>query len=364
MTQSIALITELFRPSVGGQEYRFEQFAHGLAHKGCRVDVFTLDYTEGELPAEERMDGFTVIRHAKIPRYIRSGSRSLTGLVRYSRAVSELTADIHSEYDAMLINEMPLVHLLTIRPTSGMLVDWCEFPTEFRGQLLAIWAARRFHRGLTVDEPLSDRLRNVNPSMVLRVVRSPVDLNGESNALRDPDLILFLGRIVAHKNLDALLEGVVRLNQETGLHKRVVVVGDGPLRVGLEKRYASYPFIEFRGRVSDAAKLDLLHRAWLVALPSKREGFPNAFAEAIAAGTPVLAVTSRLNGAGSFIERHKVGVVASGASPRRIASAISRLSGEDWSSFEQNTKSVRRLFDRGSNLDYLLGMMNGKRALT
>ena len=208
MTQSVALITELFRPSVGGQEYRFEQFAHGLAHKGCRVDVYTLDYTGGQLPAEERPDGYTVIRHARIPDYLRSGNRSLTGLVRYSKAASSLVSSLQSQYDAILINEMPLLHLLRIKPTSRMIVDWCEFPTDIRAQLLAIWAARRFEKGLTVDEPLSARLRLVNPRMSLGVVRSPVDISNSAQVAKDPDLILYLGRIVPHKNLAALLDGV------------------------------------------------------------------------------------------------------------------------------------------------------------
>lgn len=68
----IALVTELFPPSVGGQEIRFKEFAEEFARLGHSVDVFTIDHT-GKLPAEETVNRVRILRTYRDANYYKKG---------------------------------------------------------------------------------------------------------------------------------------------------------------------------------------------------------------------------------------------------------------------------------------------------
>jgi len=49
-TTSIAFVTELFYPSIGGQEFRFLRLTQGLSKRGFNVAVYMTDHTGRTLP--------------------------------------------------------------------------------------------------------------------------------------------------------------------------------------------------------------------------------------------------------------------------------------------------------------------------
>jgi len=59
---SIAFVTELFYPSIGGQEFRFLRLAQGLSKRGFDVAVYTTDHTGETLPNSEHPRSLDHIR--------------------------------------------------------------------------------------------------------------------------------------------------------------------------------------------------------------------------------------------------------------------------------------------------------------
>ncbi|MEI6632428.1 MAG: glycosyltransferase [Chlamydiota bacterium] len=103
-----------------------------------------------------------------------------------------------------------------------------------------------------------------------------------------------------------------------------VLVGDGKLRAGIEKR-ASAP--DLHGRVvllgSRADSGDVIALSDVVALASHEEGFPNVVLEAMARAKPVVA--TRVGGVPEAVEEGKTGLLVPPRDPGAMARALIRL---------------------------------------
>ena len=99
-------------------------------------------------------------------------------------------------------------------------------------------------------------------------------------------IILNTGRLVNKKGHNYLLEAFAIINPKDW---RLIILGDGPLRKDLEnmaKKLGIQDKVQFMGTVIN---VDVwLNKASIFAFPSLWEGFPNALAEAMAAGLPVV----------------------------------------------------------------------------
>jgi peptidoglycan/xylan/chitin deacetylase (PgdA/CDA1 family)/glycosyltransferase involved in cell wall biosynthesis len=108
--------------------------------------------------------------------------------------------------------------------------------------------------------------------------------------------ILWVGRMVAVKGLDVLLDACVRLKQR-GERFRLYLVGDGPVRRALEidcRRRDLGEELRFIGQVAPEQLPDWYRAADITVLPSRSEGVPNVLRESLACGTPFVA--SRVGG--------------------------------------------------------------------
>ena len=108
-------------------------------------------------------------------------------------------------------------------------------------------------------------------------------------APRAPLVVGWVGRLVAIKNLPALLEAVAGLPAELA-STRLLLVGEGPERAALTALAARLRIterVEFAGFVEDATRC--FARMDVFALPSLHEGLPVALLEAMAAGLPCAA---------------------------------------------------------------------------
>jgi glycosyltransferase involved in cell wall biosynthesis len=103
-----------------------------------------------------------------------------------------------------------------------------------------------------------------------------------------------------------------------------LLVGDGPLREGLEKRVSELNLagnVQFLGHRDDVPRL--LQSCDLAVLSSWSEGLPNAVLEAMAAGLPVVATS-----AGGTVEliRHKItGILVPPREPAELANGILQM---------------------------------------
>ena len=97
---------------------------------------------------------------------------------------------------------------------------------------------------------------------------------------------VFAGRIARFKGAHMLLEAWARLASSG---HQLLMVGDGPDRAVLERRFAAYANIVWCGNQSRENVLDLIAASrWLVLPSLAYENFPMSVLEALSAGTPVI----------------------------------------------------------------------------
>jgi len=132
-----------------------------------------------------------------------------------------------------------------------------------------------------------------------------------------------VGRLAAQKGLEILLDATPRLlSADAGT--RVLIVGGGPERAELEHRARNLGVasaVRFVGYTDDVVSA---YRAMDVfVLPSRHEGFGLVFAEAMAAGVPV--VGTRVVGSVDAVRDGETGLLVAPGDPAELAGAVLRL---------------------------------------
>jgi phosphatidylinositol alpha-1,6-mannosyltransferase len=122
---------------------------------------------------------------------------------------------------------------------------------------------------------------------------------------------------------------------------RLWIAGDGDLRPDLEALAAKLGLAEavrFCGRVSEAAKQELLTRGRCLALPSRGEGFGLVYLEAMRLGRPCL-VSDRDAGR-EVVNPPEAGLAANPHDPADLADSACRLltEGPEWQAWSQNAR--------------------------
>ncbi|HTZ76322.1 MAG TPA: glycosyltransferase family 4 protein [Stellaceae bacterium] len=146
----------------------------------------------------------------------------------------------------------------------------------------------------------------------------------------DPLRLLSVGRAVAKKGYDDLLEALARLPAD--LHWRLVHIGGGPMLAELREWAAQRGLsqrIEWRGAQAHEAVLaayrdaDLFVLASRVAADGDRDGLPNVLLEAQSQRLAVIATS--LPAIAELIETNVTGVLVPAADPAALSAALERL---------------------------------------
>ena len=151
-------------------------------------------------------------------------------------------------------------------------------------------ALRRFDRAtsgseqvtrfLAISRVVAERVRR-HYARDAAVLYPPIDCERFRPNDRAPeDFYLLVGAFVPYKREDLAIDTLGRLG------RRVVVVGEGPRRAGLQRRAARS--VEFTGRISDPEIADLYARSRALLYPQE-EDFGLCALEAQASGRPVIA---------------------------------------------------------------------------
>ncbi len=169
------------------------------------------------------------------------------------------------------------------------------------------WAVDVVYNGVQCEPPCEDAARE------LRRLLSPA---GEP-------LILFVGRLVVHKDVPTLVRAFHALLAR-GIGARLCVAGDGPLRAELESLVRALHLeaqVALLGERHDVA--NLIAASDFLVLPSLREGLSNVILEAMIGGRPVIA--SRTGGNVELVEQGRTGLLFEVGSEVQLVEAMSRL---------------------------------------
>lgn len=344
-TQRIAFVTELYLPDMGGMQYRHLQLGAALARRGHEVSVWTTDYSREGLPPRETVGDVQVRRYVKVPGYRDlPGTRPLIPLLIYSAATRRVFPKISEASDVIVLNQMPIAHLPWIRALPNIHVDWCEL-TEggIRGNVFTR-SARRFGKGFAVSELVMEGLTQRNPQGRFSLLRTPLEVDAYSTGPKRPGRFLYVGRLVPHKNPMMVVEAIRALHDRGGSSLELDVAGDGPLLEPLRRAAQDLPYIRIHGAVGEDEKRRLYGEANVFLLPSEREGLPNAIAEAVVSGTPIVTTNARMNGSADFVRRHSVGVTMDKTTTGGLIEAIRQLEGPQWQTSRDNCLRLREEF--------------------
>src|SRR5213078_4784919 len=174
----------------------------------------------------------------------------------------------------------------------------------------APWLARRILRRarltLCASNALADAARELGAGEV-RVIGSGVDVPPTVGEEATPPEVLYAGRLSAEKGILDLLAAA-----DDGM--KLTIAGDGPLRERVPGALGFVPHDELG---------PLYDRAAVVAVPSRREGFGVACAEAMAHGRPVVA--SAVGGLLDLVAHEETGLLVPPGDVGALREALRRL---------------------------------------
>jgi glycosyltransferase involved in cell wall biosynthesis len=130
-------------------------------------------------------------------------------------------------------------------------------------------------------------------------------------------LILYIGRVAMEKRIDWLLP-VLQANPEA----RLAIVGDGPARASIEKKFSGTPTV-FTGYLQGDELAQAYASADLFAFPGANETFGNVVIEAMSSGLPV--VVPNAGGVTDFVENKVSGLLFDCEQPASFVDAVRRL---------------------------------------
>lgn len=154
-------------------------------------------------------------------------------------------------------------------------------------------------------------------SIAASTVREQLQISPET------PVIGYIGRLWPQKRVHDLIwaADVLRI---AGAKVKVLIVGDGPRRLALERFARNIELdgvVQFLGHRSDASVL--LSAMDVVVLPSEFEGMPNVALEAMQAGKPIVA--TRIAGMDEVVVHEMTGLLVGVGQPFALAKALRRL---------------------------------------
>jgi glycosyltransferase involved in cell wall biosynthesis len=335
----------------GGSELHIHEVARRWAAAGVDVTLRT-SWAQGQ-PTEAVRDGYRVVRragrHMVFPRaaaaelFRRTGPRDV--LIEIWNGMPFLSPLWSRRPRIVVIHH---VHgemwKMALGPRLGAL-----------GELFERRVAPPLYRRTTiVTVSESSRRELVDelglPAGRIRVIPNGVDARySPGEVAKEPDpLVLAVGRLAPVKRYDALIRAADVARRRLARPLRLEIVGEGferPLIESVIEALDAGGWVTLRGWVSEAEKIDLYRRAWIIASASAREGWGLTLTEAAACGTA--AVASRIGGHEDAVIDGVSGVLAP-ADPVALGAAMARVLGDQ----QLRARLSQGALERAAQLDW------------
>ncbi len=300
----IALVTETFPPEVNGVAMTLGRLVEGTARRGHRVDVIRPRQHKGD--AEAQADGIhqAPVPGVPLPRYqgLKMGLPARGRLLRRWRADRPDVVHIATE-GPLGLTALMAARKLDIPISSGFHTNFHQYGKHYGyGPLLRgvvgylRWVHNRTGCTMVPSEQTRGEL-DADGFKRIVVVSRGVDTELFGPHRRDPelrqqwgageeDLVCgYIGRVAGEKDIPLSIEAYRRIAAKVPSAK-MVIVGDGPARPGLEKKHPDLIYAGMQ-RGEDLARHYASCDCFLFG--SVTETFGNVVTEGMASGLCVLA---------------------------------------------------------------------------
>jgi 1,2-diacylglycerol 3-alpha-glucosyltransferase len=309
----VGFFTEIYRPVVNGVVASIEGLADGLRSRGHEVYCFA-----PHMPGSDDADGL-VFRMPSLPLPTRTAYRLTLPLV--SRAnlngvIKRLTVvHAHSPFVTGWMGlryarryGMPIVYTYhTQLEAYAHYVPFEPNATRFAASQLTRAFANQADAVVVPTAAMAARLRHLGVTVRIEVVPSGIDVARFAAGRRDQRLrtrlgagtedrlVLYVGRLAKEKNVELALRALSLAGDES---LKLVLAGDGPHRAELERvarESGALSATRFLGAVARNELPDLYASADAFVMPSTTETQGLVIAEALAAGSLVIAADAPQN---------------------------------------------------------------------
>jgi glycosyltransferase involved in cell wall biosynthesis len=300
----------------GGSQKRAYEISRRLVQRGHVVHWYGMDYGASEI------EGIRL--HAVSPEYrlyTQEGRRIVTQAIKFGARLN-----IRERVDVIDCTNFPYLHCFRAKEASmrqhvPLVITWFEYwgdywyeymkgrwPVALVGKTLERMIAHFPNLIISDSEKVKKQLIGVKvDGSKIRVIPDGADIGFISSVEPSKDKydVVYVGRIVAHKNVDVLVRAVAAMGDVT-----MAVIGTGQkgeecealsIELGAKKR------IKFLGHVpKDNDVYAIMKSAKVLVLPSVQEGHPHVIPEANACGIPVIGIKGICD---EFIKHGETGYV-------------------------------------------------------
>jgi glycosyltransferase involved in cell wall biosynthesis len=330
----ILMLTQTFFPSVGGGIRYKSAIVDHFRSRGHTVDVLAIS-TDSELKLEQEAGGMIV----RAPQLVRVDSTQVApGYLWLFRHLAPKYDILHFNFpspmtELALLASSRRVHARKVVTYHADIVSAKRFSGAYNRFVTAPFLDRM--DAILVSSP---KIADSSPHLEKHLGKTHVIPFGIDPALfrRPPGLVaqtsdgelslLFVGRLARYKGIDVLLRALARAPG------RLTIVGEGPLRPGLEEQARSLGLAErvtFTGFITDAELLEKYHAADVLVLPSTDAGeaFGYVLLEAMICETAL--ISTELGTGTSFVNAHgETGLVVPPSDDDALCNAINELARE------------------------------------
>lgn len=212
---------------------------------------------------------------------------------------------IDNDYDIIHVHEplIPVAARQLLTKSEGQAFRVGTFHAALPGNTLGKSLVSTYKSYAKTVLPHIDAITAVSPAAIgfigdsndLEINYIPNGIHSDSylykNIKRDPNMILFIGRLEKRKGARQLIKAFAKLKKNKP-EAKLKIAGDGPLKKSLESyvKYQEIQDVEFLGFISDETKIELLNRCGIFTSPALYgESFGIVLAEAMSMRAPIVA---------------------------------------------------------------------------
>ena len=307
------IATELYSPSIGGQESRLGVLAESLVLKGHKVDILCIGHTLG-LKKIEKINGVTVKRLNESKNYtkpkIKKLKRDWVAIIKYSILLRRYLE--RNSFDYLILNQWPILHCFFIprKLRSKCFLDWCESRSSWVFKLIQKILSNTFEMNSAVSESVAKKINNKKSDSFV-IFPSASDMSNFSNeSCSKKNNICMISRLEEHKNIFAGIEIFKKIH---AYDKEIYldIVGDGSIKNEIEKlvKDNNLKNINIHGYLNNEEKNQILKSSKILLITSFREGHPVTLSESVFFKTPILTINFQDNGTADIVKKYDIGAV-------------------------------------------------------